>query len=326
MQLFKIYFIFFLMLSCPVFAQSVLILEDDGTEDSVYAVLTSGGINTTLGGNYWEYTGTGINQYGLVIFLCGVDYGETMDTSVQQIIRDYVFNGGKLLTTEWIAYGVYDYYPLIYEILPVVYNDDWDYNEETYYKQLNHPISLSLPDSFVVPVDWSYSFTLRDTTTSKQALTIFKGSESGDAVVLGRHGVGEIIHWNMAGHYDGDSIWSPEIKTLLNNIVRYMLNIVNVDDDISFPETFELYQNYPNPFNPSTIIQFRIPNYEFVSLKVYDLLGREVATLVNEEKSPGTYEVEFNPVSSIKLPASGIYFYQIKAGSYIQTKKMILLR
>lgn len=322
MQHFKVYLLFLLFLSSTVLGQSVLILEDDGTEDSVYSILTANGINTTLGGNYWEYTGAGINQYGLVIFLCGVDYGETMDTSVQQIISDYVFNGGKLLTTEWIAYGVYDYYPLIYEILPVVYNDDWDYNEETYYKQLNHPISLSLPDSFVVPVDWSYSFTLRDTTPSKQALTIFTGSESGDAVVLGRYGAGEIIHWNMAGQYDGDSIWSPEIKTLLINIVRYMLNIVNVDEDISLPETFELYQNYPNPFNPITNIQFQIPNSGFVSLKVYDVIGKEVATLVDEYKPAGMHNVQF----TMNNLTSGIYFYQLKAGSFTETKKMILIK
>lgn len=322
MQHFKVYLLFLLFLSSTVLGQSVLILEDDGTEDSVYSILTANGINTTLGGNYWEYTGAGINQYGLVIFLCGVDYGETMDTSVQQIIRDYVFNGGKLLTTEWIAYGVYDYYPLIYEILPVVYNDDWDYIEETYYKQLNHPISLSLPDSFVVPVDWSYSFTLRDTTPSKQALTIFTGSESGDAVVLGRYGSGEIIHWNMAGQYDGDSIWSPEIKTLLINIVRYMLNIVNVDEDISLPETFELYQNYPNPFNPITNIQFQIPNSGFVSLKVYDVIGKEVATLVDEYKPAGMHNVQF----TMNNLTSGIYFYQLKAGSFTETKKMILIK
>jgi hypothetical protein len=322
MQLFKIYFIFFLMLSFPVFAQSVLILEDDGTEDSVYSILTANGINTTLGGNYWEYTGSGINQHGLVIFLCGVDYGETMDTSVQQIIRDYVFNGGKLLTTEWIAYGVYDYYPLIYEILPVVYNDDWNYYEETYYKQLNHPISLSLPDSFVVPVDWSYSFTLRDTTPSKQALTIFKGSESGDAVVLGRHGAGEIIHWNMAGHYDGDSIWSPEIKTLLINVVRYMLNIVNINEEIPLPETFELYQNYPNPFNPSTRISWQSPVGSWLTLKVYDVLGNEVATLVDEYKPAGMYNAQF----TMHNLASGIYFFQLKAGSFTETKKMVLIK
>jgi hypothetical protein len=61
-------------------------------------------------------------------------------------------------------------------------------------------------------------------------------------------------------------------------------------------------------------------------LKIYDVLGNEIATLVNEEKSTGTYEVTFNPESSIKHPASGVYFYQLKSGSLVQTKKMVLLK
>ncbi|MBE0571455.1 MAG: T9SS type A sorting domain-containing protein [Ignavibacteriaceae bacterium] len=88
------------------------------------------------------------------------------------------------------------------------------------------------------------------------------------------------------------------------------------------PETFSLSQNYPNPFNPSTSLQYAIGSRQFVTLKVYDLLGREVATLVNEEKHPGTYEVEFNATG---LP-SGVYFYQLIAGNYIETKKMVLIK
>jgi hypothetical protein len=90
----------------------------------------------------------------------------------------------------------------------------------------------------------------------------------------------------------------------------------------SVPIKFALEQNYPNPFNPRTNIEFRIPNFEFVSLKVYDLLGKEVATLVNEEMDAGSYEIEFNP----KGLSSGIYFYKLQAGSFVETKKMILLR
>lgn len=103
--------------------------------------------------------------------------------------------------------------------------------------------------------------------------------------------------------------------------------------------SFELKQNYPNPFNPTTKIRFTIPLDERretknVLLKIYDILGREVVTLVNEEKPSGSYEVEFNPESSIKNLASGIYFYQLRAGdpstssgqSFSQTKKMIYLK
>ncbi len=89
-----------------------------------------------------------------------------------------------------------------------------------------------------------------------------------------------------------------------------------------FASYFSLYQNYPNPFNPSTKIKFVIPKSSFVSLKVYDILGREVATLLNEEKHPGSYEVEFDGSNL----SSGIYFYRLQARDFSDTKKFILLK
>jgi len=96
---------------------------------------------------------------------------------------------------------------------------------------------------------------------------------------------------------------------------------------------FELYQNYPNPFNPSTNIHYAISNRQFVSLKVYDILGNEVATLVKEEKPSGRYEVEFNP-SSINPayqsgrhhPSSGVYFCRLQTENYSKTIKMLYLK
>jgi photosystem II stability/assembly factor-like uncharacterized protein len=94
------------------------------------------------------------------------------------------------------------------------------------------------------------------------------------------------------------------------------------DDDIISLKGFELYQNYPNPFNPSTKLSFVIGHSSFVSLKVYDLLGKEVATLVNEEKPAGKYEVVFEA----SLLTNGVYFYKFQAGSYSETKKMLFLK
>jgi uncharacterized delta-60 repeat protein len=92
--------------------------------------------------------------------------------------------------------------------------------------------------------------------------------------------------------------------------------------NIESPRDFFLKQNYPNPFNPVTSIQYAISSTQFVTLKVYDLLGREIATLVDEEKPVGTYELNWN---AINLP-SGVYFYQLQAGEYSSVKKMILLK
>jgi len=94
------------------------------------------------------------------------------------------------------------------------------------------------------------------------------------------------------------------------------------ENQIPIPLSFNLSQNFPNPFNPSTAIQYSIPQRSNVTLKIYDILGNELETLVNEEKTMGTYELTWNAAN---LP-SGVYFYQLKAGEFIQTKKMILIK
>ncbi len=88
------------------------------------------------------------------------------------------------------------------------------------------------------------------------------------------------------------------------------------------PSVFSLSQNYPNPFNPTTIIKYAMSSKQYTSLKVYDVLGNEVATLVNEEKEAGIYEVEFSATGI----TSGIYFYKLQAGSFVETMKMIIIK
>ncbi len=100
------------------------------------------------------------------------------------------------------------------------------------------------------------------------------------------------------------------------------INEVNQSENKKIPETVLLTQNYPNPFNPSTKISYAIPQNSFVELKVFNLIGQEIATLVNQEKPAGNYEVNFK---ASNLP-SGIYIYKMKAGEYVQIKKMILLK
>jgi hypothetical protein len=89
-----------------------------------------------------------------------------------------------------------------------------------------------------------------------------------------------------------------------------------------YPGSFSLAQNYPNPFNPATTINYSIPKQSNVTIKVYNVLGKEIMTLVNEYKSTGNYKVEFDA----KNLSSGIYFYQMKTNEFIQTKKMSLLK
>ena len=109
-----------------------------------------------------------------------------------------------------------------------------------------------------------------------------------------------------------NKIWKRSFNEILTNLKERQI----------LPDKFSLSQNYPNPFNPTTIIGYSIPKASFVTLKVYDVLGREVATLVNKEKSIGNYNVEFNGSGL----SSGIYFYKIQAGDYSSVKKMVLVK
>ena len=95
-----------------------------------------------------------------------------------------------------------------------------------------------------------------------------------------------------------------------------------IQDVTLIPTEYELSQNYPNPFNPSTTISFSLPSRSFVSLKLFDVLGREVATIISEEMSAGIYTRQWNATG---MP-SGVYFYRLQAGSFIDTKKLVLLR
>ena len=121
------------------------------------------------------------------------------------------------------------------------------------------------------------------------------------------------------------------IQKIYNNNYRFDSTYTSIDDKhLSVPSNYLLYQNYPNPFNPITVIKYQIPELSFVTIKIFDVLGSEVVTLVNEEKPIGSYEVEFD---ASYLP-SGTYFYKLQAGdpstgsgqSFVETKKMTLLK
>ena len=129
-------------------------------------------------------------------------------------------------------------------------------------------------------------------------------------------------------------LWRDQQKAYLissNNVERPALVwlrdyldtvVVSVDEELAMPQNFELFNNYRNPFNPSTNIKYNVAKQSHVSLKIYDVLGRVVQTLVNNVQSPGQYTVTFNAHNL----ASGIYFYRLEAGGFVQTKKLMLMK
>ena len=151
-------------------------------------------------------------------------------------------------------------------------------------------------------------------------------SPDGTRFVFGsdRH---EVNKWEVyIMNVDGSNVHrvtnSPSGITAINP-VWMPLDSSTFVNEVSLPlENFQLYQNHPNPFNPTTIIPYQVPQLSFVTIKVYDVLGSEIATLVNEEKSAGNYKVNFNGSNA----PSGVYFYRIQSGEFIKTKKMVLLK
>jgi hypothetical protein len=158
-----------------------------------------------------------------------------------------------------------------------------------------------------------------DTLTVPQSgLDIVANISSGPYNLNANQGL--IFYTAIIGGNDYNDIHQNMI--IAQNVFNSVLTDVNEKSEISFPNGFELFQNYPNPFNPSTTISYSIPEAGNVELKVFDILGNEVATLVNEEKVPDNYTAIYNASSF----ASGVYIYTLRTANYIQTKKMMLLK
>ena len=126
-----------------------------------------------------------------------------------------------------------------------------------------------------------------------------------------------IYEIQVAGTYDYICIFHY-LLGMTGTIIAQPLNVNIISQQV--PESYELSQNYPNPFNPSTSIRFSLPSSSFTTLKIFNLIGQEVATLVNENLNAGTYEATLDGANL----TSGIYFYKISAEGYTKTKKMVL--
>ena len=199
----------------------------------------------------------------------------------------------------------------------------------------------------VVGNDLLYNFPkIFDLRLDKDSIGVDYFSSSGDTTILGENVLLQVFfyqQWGMAqistkvstaqnigitninqdGHVDTAELdWTYDISLIGAYIDgKEIGNINSVAKNKEFIN-FVLKQNYPNPFNPSTTIQYSIPKESFVTIKVYNVLGKEIVTLVNERKSAGTYSVNFNS-SNI---SSGVYFYRLISGTHSATKKMVILK
>ena len=182
---------------------------------------------------------------------------------------------------------------------------------ESFYKHLdsiivNSPLIInSKPDS----KNYSATYTL-DTLILKKGFEFYYRIQAKDKGVIPHY-----AYKPDSGYY----------KVICKNIKVDEVDTSNYggnDTTNILPHEFALSQNYPNPFNPETIINYQLPTNSKVSLKVYDILGTEVAVLVNEEKPAGKYHVKFKGSNL----ASGVYFYRLHADNFVQTKKLVLIK
>jgi hypothetical protein len=212
--------------------------------------------------------------------------------------------------------------------------------------------SLAWAATFNNEQDVYYSYITDTTGTIPVELLSFSASIVANVVTLNwstatelnNHGFeiersSDRINWINIGFREGHGTtsepqhysYSDELSDIVSSKLYYRLKQIDFNGSFEYsdiveveivPSVFSLLQNYPNPFNPSTKIIYSIPQSSNVVVKVFDVLGNEVTTLVNEQKQTGTYELTWNGEN---LP-SGIYFYQLQAGDFIETKKMVLLR
>jgi aminopeptidase N len=229
-----------------------------------------------------------------------VSYGVAVTEDFQAIAESVYGQSLNYFFQQWIYGEKYPVYSLSWSKTSIGGN----------MYQINLNITQTVnpnPAYFTMPVQIKFNFASSDTI-----VTLFNNAQSQD--------------------FQFDVVGNPvSINFDPGNWILKTLQSVTEVEDMYQPLSYSLEQNYPNPFNPSTTIKFQIANSGLTSLKVYDLLGKEVATLVNEEMPAGSHQVEFNshsglPSGEVRDLNSGVYFYKIESGNYTETKKMVLIK
>ncbi len=225
-----------------------------------------------------------------------------------------------------------------FSILPNTFNPSFPDEVRATTTEFSEFILGSDDASNVLPVELT-EFTGRKTENGVELVwkTATELNNSGFEVERRSKNQGASAEWQVLGFVRGRGTTSEAqsysfLDRTATGKVQYRLKQIDFDGrfeysniievDAGAPKQFALEQNYPNPFNPTTVISYQLPVASEVSLKVYDVLGKEVATLVSERQEAGTYHFNFN-ASSL---SSGVYFYRLKAGNFVATKKMLLLK
>ena len=287
-----------------------------------------------------------LSDYSIVDYILGDEstVDETFSTAEQESLKVFLRNGGKLFVSgaeiawDLDSKGSTTDKDFIYNFLKSQYVNDAPNGQAGVYYQAE-PITASIFDGTgAITFDNGTQGTI-----NVRYPDVINGINGGLNCLQYSNVTNQFAAVNYAGIFPGGSVPGkvvfvgfpfetiyPEAKRnlFLSKVISFLNSPVGITSDIeNYPNSFQLYQNYPNPFNPSTRIQYQVSSNSNISLIVYDMLGNEVAILVDEYQQAGSYEVEFSARDGL---ASGVYFYQLCAVSnfnrHIETKKMIIIK
>jgi len=276
-------------------------------------------------GNKWVY-----NNYSIEEGIYGGWFSYFTGTKIMEVTKDTLINSKKYFIVENDIWSFEVFLPKMILRVDSLTGFIYRYWEELNGEFIFHNLNAEIGDTiFYPPYPENPFYILQDeqpinylgTNTYERRYFEYLPCSCNHSLIKG-FGLAKTLFWEFGG--SENTLKGCVINGVLYGDTTFVVDVEEEKNPI--PAEYKLEQNYPNPFNPSTTIRYQFPKAGNVTLKVFDVLGREVATLVDEFRTAGSYEVEFNPASSIKNPASGIYFYQLKAGDYIETKKMLLLK
>ena len=327
----------------PVNIPDILYVDDDAGQDyNVYIRSLLDSIYISY--SYWDVNALGIPDFSeaeIVIWATGDDRDSTLTPDEQQLLATFLDNGGRLLLTgqnigyDLAADGTVSDSLFLHNYLHADFINDKDespfvlgkYDDELgsrlvlFFESLPGGAGNQNSPDIITPVEPAVSF-LKYYPSSEDAGLYYQNELIGSRLVY--------LAFGMEGISQIPSMSGPGPDELMIRIIEWFskpetISGIKVTDNV--PRAYHLHPNYPNPFNPETRIKFDIPRRGFVTLKIYDLLGREVTTLLSEMKEPGSWTVTWNAAdhSGIRVP-SGLYFYKLTADDFTSSRKMLLLR
>ena len=230
------------------------------------------------------------------------------DVNWPGMMKLIVFSNGQIQLTTGNTYGQADYHLLTAASSSFTFNH-W------------HSIGISFgSNGQYIMIDGS--LVVSDPTYTQQLGSAGNFSAPVDTPTIGQCISGFWNHDQYDGGFNG-IVDRFRASSKQEDWVLSKSSITGINDKVTdIAKSFYLSQNFPNPFNPSTTINYSLPKTSFVTIKVYDILGREISTLINSEKLPGNYEIKFDGINL----SSGIYFYQMRAGDFVEVRKFVLMK